>query len=121
MTGAPYIVSEDFVRNQFLVRVVNKRNQAVRYVLHLNRAPAGLQQTGLTKVFVVPALSETVQPLVLQLPKKNYHGPFIFELQVEDEAARFHLERNVEFLGPDAKLSFEEKDGKREHKYPKSF
>jgi hypothetical protein len=74
--------------------------------LHINRAPVGLQQTGLTTIFAVPALSETVQPLVLQLPKKNYHGPFIFEVWVEDEAARFHLERNVEFLGPDANRSF---------------
>jgi len=119
MMGAPYIVSEDFVRNQFLVRVINKRNQAVRFVLHLNRAPSGLQQTGLTKVFAVPALSETVQPLVLQVPKKNYHGPFILKIRVEDEGAHFHLERNVEFLGPDANLSLEEKDGKPEHHDPK--
>ena len=114
MTGAPYIVSEAWVRNQFLVRIVNKRNQAARYVLHLDRGPSELQQTGLTTIFTVPALSETVQPLVLQLPKRNYHGPFVFEVRVEDEAARFHLERNVEFLGPDVNLSIEEKDHKRE-------
>jgi hypothetical protein len=90
----------------------------VRFVLHLNQASAALQQTGLTTVFEVPALAETVQPLVLQLRKKDYHGPFIFEVRVEDEAGRFHLERNVEFLGPDANLSTDEKDVIREHQDP---
>lgn len=115
ITGAPYIVSEDFVRNQFLVRVVNKRNTPARFAVHVNRAPAALRQTGLTAIFEVPALSETVQPLVLQLPRAAYTGPFIFEVRVEDEAVSFHLERNVEFLGPEARLLREEEEEKRDH------
>jgi cytochrome c oxidase accessory protein FixG len=116
ITGAPYIVSEDYIRNQFLVRVVNKRNSPARYALHLGRAPAALRQTGLTGIFEVPALAETVQPLVLQLPRHDYHGPFVFEVRVEDEAVSFHLERNVEFLGPDPRLLREGEDEKREHR-----
>ena len=119
MTGAPYIVSDDFVRNQFLVRVVNKRNQPARYVLHLNYTPADLQQTGLTTIFEVPALSETVQPLVLQLARKKYTGPFILEVRVEDETEHFHLERDVEFLGPEATGHNGSLEQKREHKDPK--
>ena len=120
ITGAPYIVSEDFIRNQFLVRVVNKRNQPARFIVKLNEAPAALRQTGLTTVVEIPALSETVQPLVLQLPRSLYRGPFTFEVRVADEAGSFHLEREVEFLGPEARLLREEEEEKREREKTKA-
>jgi cytochrome c oxidase accessory protein FixG len=115
ITGAPYIVSDDFVRNQFLVRVVNKRNEPTRFIVSVNHAPAGLRQSGLTTAVEIPALGETVQPLVLQLPRLSYVGPFVFEIKVIDEADSFHLEREVEFLGPDARLLREEEAEKRAH------
>lgn len=108
--GAPYIVSADFVRNQFLVRVVNKRNEPARFVLKVNRAPADLRQTGLTSAVEVPPLGEIVQPLVLQLPRAGYTGPFELEVRIQDEAGKFHLERTVEFLGPEARLLREEEE-----------
>ena len=37
MTGAPYIVDATAIRNQFLVRIVNKRNAPARFVLSLDR------------------------------------------------------------------------------------
>ncbi|MBC7366303.1 MAG: cytochrome c oxidase accessory protein CcoG [Undibacterium sp.] len=114
ITGAPYIVSEDFVRNQFLVRVVNKRNQAARFVVSVNHGPATLRQTGLTTAVEVPALGEIVQPLVLQLARSAYTGPFVFEVRLGDAAGSFHLERDVEFLGPEARLLREEAEEKRE-------
>ena len=116
ITGAPYIVSADFVRNQFLVRVVNKRNQPVRFVLHVNHAPAELRQTGLTTTLEIPALGEIVQPLVLQLPRANYTGPFEFEMRVQDESGSFHLEREAKFLGPEARLLREEEEEQRARK-----
>ena len=118
ITGAPYIVSEDFVRNQFLVRLVNKGNQAARFVVRVAHAPAELHQTGLTGLVEVGALSDTVQPLVLQLPRTAYHGPFVFEVLVEDEAGSFQLQRNVEFLGPEARLLREEEAEKAGGKKP---
>ena len=115
--GAPYIVSADFVRNQFLVRVVNKRNQPARFRLILGEAPRELRQTGLTSVIEVGALGEIAQPLVLQIPRSSYTGPFNFEIRVQDEAGTFHLERKAEFLGPEARLLREdEEEEKREHK-----
>lgn len=113
MIGAPYVVSDDFVRNQFFVRIVNKRNTPVRFVLHVNRAPADLRQNGFADAVDVPPLGELVQPLVLQQPRREYGGPFVFEVRVEDAAGRFHLERDVEFLGPEARLLREEEEEKR--------
>jgi polyferredoxin len=113
--GAPYIVNETTVRNQFLVRIVNKRNQPERFVLTLARAPEGLSQTGLTTAVEVPALGEIVQPLVLQQARSRYTGPFMFAVRVADQAGKFQLTRDVEFLGPEARLLREEEEEKNHH------
>jgi polyferredoxin len=104
MTGAPYIVDAASVRNQFFVRVVNKRNTPVRFVLALPGAPAGLRQSGFSGAVEVPALGEIATPLVLQQPRSAYAGPFPFTVRLEDERGSFHLERAVEFLGPEPRL-----------------
>ncbi len=114
ITGTPYVVSEDFVRNQFLVRVVNKRNVSARFVLELRDGPANLQQTGFTAAVEIGPLGEVVQPLVLQQPRLAYVGPFHFEVRIADESGTFHLERKVEFLGPEARLLREEEKEKKE-------
>ncbi len=110
ITGTPYVVSADAIRNQFLVRIVNKRNVPARFLLHLERAPAGLSQTGLREPVEVPALGEVVQPLVLQQPRRDYHGPFKLTVQIGDPAGSFQLKREIEFLGPDVRLLREEEE-----------
>ena len=114
MTGAPYIVDDVSVRNQFLVRIVNKRSTPVRFVLQLGRAPAEAKQTGFEAAVDVPPLGEIVQPLILQEPRASYEGPFHFEVRVADEQGSFTLMREVEFLGPEARLLRAEKREKRE-------
>ena len=113
MTGSPYIVDDTSVRNQFLVRLVNKRNEPVRFVLHVKDAPAGLRKIGFDSAIEVGALGESVHPLVLQQLRASYAGPFHFEVRVEDAAGTFHLERAAEFLGPDPRLLQEEKNERR--------
>ena len=110
-----YIVDATDVRNQFLVRIVNKRNQPERFVLTLARAPEGMSQTGLTTAVEVPALGEIVQPLVLQQARLRYTGPFVFAVRVADAAGKFQLTRDVEFLGPEARLLREEEAEKKSH------
>lgn len=114
ITGAPYIIDTGFVRNQFFVRLVNKRNAPVSLRLRLPNAPAGLRQTGLTEPVEIWPLGEIVQPLVLQQPRNDYTGPFVFKVEVRDIDGTFTLFREVEFLGPDARLLREEEDEQRE-------
>lgn len=104
MTGAPYIVDATSVRNQFLVRIVNKRNQPARFALEVTGEPADTRQSGFDGVVEVPPLAELVQPLILQQPRAGYAGPFHFEVTVRDEDGRFRLTRGVEFVGPEARL-----------------
>lgn len=104
LTGAPYFVTDDFVRNQFLVRIVNKHDTPGRFVVTLPDAPAELLRTGLDGVVELAPLAEDVRSLILQMPRNRYAGTFEFTVRVADEAGTFTLERPVRFVGPDPEL-----------------
>ncbi len=119
MVGAPYIIDGEHIRNQFLVRLVNKRNTPTRFVLDLKNEPDHLRQSGFSGPIEVPALGEVTAPLILQQLRHEYQGPFNFTVHIEDDKHSFQLERKVEFLGPEARLlrelDAEKASGKPEH------
>jgi len=110
--GAAYFVDRDDVRNQFMVRLLNKRNEPTTFLVSLRDLPAGVKQNGLTAPVMVDALAEQVSPLVLVIDRKDYVGPFKATLVVKDAAGAFTLTRPIEFLGPDARLLQEEDKAK---------
>ena len=116
MIGAPYIVDETTVRNQFLVRLVNKRSAPARFALALEGGPAGLRVIGFDGEVEVGALGEMVHPLVLQQPRPDYTGPFHLVVTVRESAGKFQLTRAVEFLGPEARLLREDEKERRERR-----
>jgi polyferredoxin len=114
MTGAPYHLDAGIVRNQFLVRVVNKRNVPARFRIELPGAPAGLRRTGLEEELEIAPLGEVVRPLVLQQDRASYAGLLHLRVELRDAAGTFRLSREVEFLGPEAGARREEaRDGAR--------
>lgn len=104
MTGAPYVVSTDSVRNQFLVRVVNKHNVTERFAISLEGGPANLEVSGVNPTIAVGALGELVLPLVLQVPRSDYAGRFTLNVVLRDEDDDYALNREIEFIGPDPEL-----------------
>jgi cytochrome c oxidase accessory protein FixG len=108
LQGAPYFVTAETVRNQFLVRLVNKRPEAQRFVVTVVADRAGVVQTGFTSAVELDAMGESVAPLVLQVPRRQYEGPFEMVVQVSDEAGTYRLQRKIEFVGPDPALLREE-------------
>lgn len=106
--GAAYFVGADEVRNQFMVRLVNKRTAPATFTVTAQGLPAGLRQAGFTAPVTLAPLAESVSPLVLLAERKDYRGPFKFTVQVQDGAQTFTLAREVEFMGPDARLLEEE-------------
>lgn len=112
MIGGPYIVNEAAVRNQFLVRIVNKRVEPAKYRVELEGLPAGVRQIGFEEPVEVPSLGEVVQPLVLLQNRPQYTGPFHFKVRVGEATGKFRLERQAEFLGPEARLLREEEKGR---------
>jgi polyferredoxin len=108
MVGAAYFYDAATIRNQFLVRLVNKRQTAQQLVVRLRGAPDGTAQTGLEAPVEVAPMGEEVSPLVVVVPRRLYRGSFPFTVVVSDPKGTFALTRSVEFLGPDPKLLREE-------------
>lgn len=114
ITGAPYIVTEDAVRNQFLVRILNKRSEPVSFTVEV-KSDSSFTRTGLTEPVLIGPMGEEVRPLILVVPRAKYTGPFQFTVIGSDTKHSFEISRDVEFLGPDAQLlkedeSHEEKE-----------
>ncbi len=104
ITGAPYIVSDDAVRNQFLVRVVNKSEQDKGFTVEVVGAPDGLRINGIDDVIEIGPLGETVLPLVMVVSRDNYTGQFDLQVVLHNVEGTYSLERKVEFVGPDPRL-----------------
>ncbi len=114
MVGAAYYFDAAAIRNQFLVRLVNKREGPQQLVVRLRGTPPGAAQTGLDAPVEVAPMGEEVRPLVVVVPRSRYQGSFSFTIAVSDRAGAFELTRTVEFLGPDPKLLQEEAEEEHE-------
>ena len=115
MVGAAYYFDAATVRNQFLVRLVNKREGPQQLVVRLQGAPAGVAQVGLETPVELAGMGEEVRPLVIAVARAGYTGAFPVTVVVRDAGGTFELAREVEFLGPDPKLLQEEEKGRHEH------
>ncbi len=107
MTGASYFVDAADVRNQFMVRIVNKRTVAADFRVTLEGVPAGVLQQGFAEPVTVAPLGEQVSPLVLMVPRQTYAGSFKFTVKMQDENKTYTLSRDIEFIGPDPELLHE--------------
>lgn len=108
MTGSAYFVDAADVRNQYLVRLVNKRAEQAELVVTTLGLPPTVRHTGFEAPASLGPLAESVAPLVLTIDRKDYQGPFKFTVQVQDKNRTFTLSREVEFLGPEPRLLEEE-------------
>jgi hypothetical protein len=104
MKGAPYFVDDQYIRNQYLVRIVNKRSQPMRFTVVSELEAAGLNFSGFQVPVEVAPNSEEVRPLIATIARSDYTGPFHLVLHVNSESGEVSIERPVEFLGPDPKL-----------------
>jgi hypothetical protein len=97
-------VADEQVRNHFMVRVINKRNESRSFTLRLaGEMPAGMKATGTETPLVLDAQAEEVRPVVLTLPLAAYDKPHKVTLQVTDTKDGKSAETRVmEFTGPAA-------------------
>ncbi|MEN3943671.1 cytochrome c oxidase accessory protein CcoG [Prosthecobacter sp. SYSU 5D2] len=110
MVGAPFYVSDGTLRNQFLIRVINKRNSPSTYRLQLTGDfPPQLSISGLTETLSLAPLGEEQKTLVLSLPEAAFTQPFKLQVNVTDTTRGDTVTTRVmEFLGPDTRLKSNE-------------
>lgn len=103
MGGASFYVDNGVIRNQFQLRVINKRNNVSTYRIELaGDVPPALQMTGVDQTITLPPMGEDLKTLVLTLPQPEYQRQFKFRVIVTDVARGDSMETRVmEYLGPD--------------------
>lgn len=100
MQGAPYFLDNGQLRNQFLIRVLNKRNVTERYQIVFGNAPAGLQGSGISEPIEVGPLGEQMRPVVAMMPRSQFKEDFELKVRVIDSRGQAVGEKSITFLGP---------------------
>ncbi len=99
VTGIPYIVEGGVVRNQFLVRILNKRNAPITFKLEIADGPPSLHWAGMEDGVTVSPLGEEIRTVVLTLPRSDLKKelPLRFRILSSDGGV---TEKAGTFLGP---------------------
>jgi hypothetical protein len=110
MIGAPFYVADGVLRNQFLIRVINKYNSPSTYQLEMEgEIPPQLSISGLVETLELAALGEEQKTLVLSLPESAFQSAFKLRVKVTDLVHGHSVTtREMEFLGPDSRLKSNE-------------
>lgn len=98
--GIPYVLHGDSVRNEFFVRILNKRNQPQRFTVTLTGTAPGLTWSGVEQGIEVPALGEQMRPIVVTVPRAEIRGSFPLEVTVTAPNGRDVVKKKVTFVGP---------------------
>ena len=104
MTGAPYFITDSGIRNQYMVRVINKSNESKTYQIASQADQANYKMEGNEDGITVGPLGEEVRPLIITVPREDYVGHFNLEIALLDPERKLILTKNAEFIGPDARL-----------------
>jgi polyferredoxin len=101
MTGSPYILTDDgLVRNQYLVRVINKQNKPEVFQVRVHGTAKDLQSSGAEQLIPIDAMGEQLRPLVISLPRSQYHSEMMATVEVTSSDGHFHADTQVPLLGP---------------------
>lgn len=102
MSGVPFYVDNqsETIRNQYQIRLINKRNEAVTYQFQLEGAPEGIEAIGLANAVTLAPMEERTQTIVLRMAFETYPGKFSCELIARDSQDSVTLRKPLRFIGP---------------------
>lgn len=102
--GPPYHVDETYVRNQYMMRITNRENNPAHFNLTLEGTSGDTVVNGLEGDILIDGNGDVLKALIVMVPRKSYTGDSKLKLNVRNEQGRIMAERDLEFIGPDAKL-----------------
>lgn len=105
MEGPSYYIDGDSIRNQFMVRVTNKNNEASIYSLDVRGGHPDAIVKGIGDPFSVEDNGEVVKMIMVTIPRDSFAGRFELEVLILDEKEKTLAERTISFVGPDPKAS----------------
>jgi len=98
--GPPYYMDDTYIRNQYMVRVSNRRNEPAYFELDAGQVDPGIQINGVGEKFLIDGNGDVVKALIVLVPKESYRGKFSINLSVLDESGNQLTQRELEILGP---------------------
>ena len=104
MTGMPYFLTDSTVRNQFMVRVINKSTDARTFTIKHTIKDQAHEMKGIEEDIKVGGISEEMRPIALSVPIESYKGHFPVEFSLVNPDGHTIMTREVEFIGPDPRL-----------------
>jgi cytochrome c oxidase accessory protein FixG len=104
MTGRPYYVTDTTIRNQYVVRVINKTVGAKTYQITATAEGQIYSMEGIDEGITVPPSGEETRPIIISIARENYTGSFPLTFTLLNPEGATILEREAEFLGPDPEL-----------------
>jgi len=105
MSGAPYFLTDAGVRNQYMVRVINKTNETKIYRIASHAEGQTYTMEGNEDGITVPPMGEEVRPVIISILRDNYTGKFPLTLSLlTPDGEKAIITREAEFLGPNARL-----------------
>ncbi len=105
MSGAPYFLTDAGVRNQYMVRVINKTNETKTYRIAALADGQIYTMEGNEDGITVTPMGEEVRPVIISIKRDNYTGQFPLTLSLlAPNGEKAIVTREVEFLGPNARL-----------------
>lgn len=100
LPGMPYMEDASFVRNQIMVRLLNKQNHAVDYDVKITGLPESSMIIGTAKKIHVEAEKESTFTISMAVPKADYQINRNFTIEVTDPEGGSQIEKTAVFLGP---------------------
>ena len=106
MQGSPYYVSNGVLRNQFLVRLINKRSEPRTFTISMQgELPAEFVAAGVDAPVTIPAQDEELKTLMFTMPEASFKAPFQISLRITDSKdGKVYTTKPFEFSGPDSRL-----------------
>ena len=100
MVGAPYFVAGDEVRNQYLLRILNKRNATQHFKISLSGNAKSLRWTGGEQAIEVGPLGEEMRSIVVVVSQEDIRGPFSVDVRVKSVEHDTEIQKSAPFVGP---------------------
>lgn len=104
MTGMPYFLTDTTVRNQYIVRVINKSTEARTFTIKHSIENQYYEIKGIDDAIYVEGMSEETRPIALLVPRARYNGHFPVAFSLIGPEGNTIMTREAEFIGPDARL-----------------
>ncbi|MGJ8696485.1 MAG: cytochrome c oxidase accessory protein CcoG [Verrucomicrobiaceae bacterium] len=100
MAGPPFYTDGSAVRNNYQIRIQNKRNQPATFTVNLLEAPEGFELSGSSQTIEVAPQKEANRPAILLVPYQHYTGPCELTIELIGQPGDVSITHVLKFVGP---------------------